>query len=149
MAHGSLAAPKRDASLAAAKWALIALPLSCAAAWSQSSGSATAKAAAQRCHAPHATVDVCDDAIRWNPKDSSLLVAMGDAQLRAKHAAEAARAYRHAAALAPNTPGIQQKIGDAEAALGKAKTKTAPAAATTAPAASKRFSNADPETQSH
>jgi len=149
MARVFLAAPKRDASLAAAKWAFIALPLSCAAAWSESSGSgATAKAAAQRCHAPHATVDVCDDAIRWNPKDSSLLVAMGDAQLRAKHPAEAARAYRHAAALAPNTPGIQQKISDAEAALSKSRTKTAPPAAT-APAAAKRFSNADPETQSH
>ncbi len=155
-----------------ARWALVALPLSCAIAWGQSTGSASsaARAAARRCHSPHASVDACDDAIRWNPQDSSLLAAMGDAQLRAKHPADAARAYRRAAALAPSTPGIQQKISEADALLAKAKTKTktkaktppataatATAAASTAAAstaaastaAAKRFSNADPETQSH
>jgi cytochrome c-type biogenesis protein CcmH/NrfG len=157
------------------------LTLSCSTAWSQSAVSKAAdsaliaRAAAHRCHSPHATVDDCDDAVRWNPQDPSILIAMGDVQMRAQHPADADRAYRHALALAPNTPGIQQKITNAEARLAKsnarakakvnAKTdadaKAAPAAlsasapkappqsAATAPAAVKHFSNADPETQSH
>ena len=106
-----------------------------------------AQAAAERCHSQHAGVDACDDAIRWNPRDPGLLVAMGDAQTRAKRYADAARAYRHAAALAPSTPGIQQKISNAESLLAKSKKSAAHSVATVA--AAKRFSNADPESQSH
>jgi cytochrome c-type biogenesis protein CcmH/NrfG len=54
-------------------------------------------------------VDACDDAIRWNPRDPALLVAMGDAQMRAKRAADAARAYRRAAALAPDIRASNRK----------------------------------------
>jgi len=149
-------------------WALIALPLSWTAAWSESSVStaavstaaettATARAAAHRCHSPRATIDACDDAVRWNPRDASLLIAMGDVQMRAQRPADAARAYRHALALAPGTPGIQQKISKADArvaainarAKSKVTPKAAPLSAATAPVAVKHFSNADPETQSH
>ncbi len=128
--------------------AIVALALSCTAAWGQPTGAAaTAQAAAERCHSPHAGVDACDDAIRWNPRDPGLLVAMGDAQTRAKRYADAARAYRHAAALAPSTPGIQQKISNADALLAKAKTPAAHSV--TMASAVKHFSNADPESQSH
>jgi len=134
---------KRHDTPALVMWALIALPLSCTAAWSEStvptasgtkaSGTtATARAAAHRCHSPQATIDACDDAVRWNPQDASLLIAMGDVQMRAQHPADAARAYRHALALAPSTPGIQEKISKADARVAKinarAKTKVTPSA---------------------
>ncbi len=55
---------------------------------------------------------------------------MGDVQMRAQHPADAARAYRHALALAPSTPGIQEKISKADARVAKinarAKTKVTP-----------------------
>jgi cytochrome c-type biogenesis protein CcmH/NrfG len=139
---------KTDLKLAAFRTALVALALSCPAAWGQQTASAaTAQAAAERCHAPRASVDACDDAIRWNSRDASLLVAMGDAQTRAKRYADAARAYRHAATLVPGTPGIQQKISDAEALLAKSKSSSGRSAVTAS--AVKHFSNADPESQSH
>ena len=129
--------------------ACIAVALSCpVAAWCQPVGTASnAQTAIERCHAPRASVDVCDDAIRWNPHDPSLLVAMGDAQVRARRYADAARAYRRAASLAPGTPGIQQKISNADGLLARSK---APAArSTTTASAAKHYSNADPESQSH
>jgi cytochrome c-type biogenesis protein CcmH/NrfG len=134
-----------------------ALSLTCAIACGQSSApvdtsnsgaAATASDAAERCHERRASVDACDDAIRWNPRDPSLLAAMGDAQMRARRPADALRAYQRAAAIAPATPGIQQKITKTEAILAKSKSPTAHALVT-ASAGSKRFSNADPETQSH
>jgi cytochrome c-type biogenesis protein CcmH/NrfG len=106
-----------------------------------------AHAAADRCRAPHASVDACDDAIRWNPRDPTLLVAMGDAQLRARRFADAARAYRRAAALAPGTAGIQQKISAADALAARAKSAAERNAA--AGSGAKRYTNEDPETQSH
>jgi cytochrome c-type biogenesis protein CcmH/NrfG len=139
-----------------ARGALTALSLSCALAWGQSSAPETSNPgsaaivhdAVERCNARHATVDACDDAIRWNPRDPSLLVAMGDAQMRAKRPADALRAYQRAAAIAPATPGVQQKISKTEAILAKAKSSSG-RATVTASAGLKRFSNADPETQSH
>ncbi len=44
---------------------------------------------------------------------------MGDVHMRAQRPADAARAYRHALALAPSAPGIQQKISNADARLAK------------------------------
>jgi cytochrome c-type biogenesis protein CcmH/NrfG len=108
---------------------------------------ANARAAAERCQARHASVDACDDAIRWNPRDSSLLVAMGDAQMRAKRPADALRAYQRAAAIAPTAAGVPQRITKAETKL--AKSKGTVARGVTASAGPKRFSNADPESQSH
>ena len=72
---------------------------------------------------------------------------MGDVEMRSKRAADAARAYRRAATLAPSTPGIQQKISNAEALIAKSKASAGRAAA--AAAAAKHFSNADPESESH
>jgi cytochrome c-type biogenesis protein CcmH/NrfG len=133
----------------------LGLALWCLAAWGQSSASAdgsgsaaSARDAADRCHSRYATVDACDDAVRYNPRDPSLLIAMGDAQMRAKRPGDAARAYQRAAALAPGNTGIQQKIAKADAIIAKYK-NSAGRATVTAATANKRFSNADPETQSH
>jgi cytochrome c-type biogenesis protein CcmH/NrfG len=133
----------------------LSVVLCCAAAWGQSSASAdasgsaaSARDAADRCHSRYATVDACDDAVRYNPRDPSLLIAMGDAQLRAKRPGDAARAYQRAAALAPGNTGIQQKIAKAEAIIAKYKNSQGRASVTAA-AGNKRFTNSDPETQSH
>jgi len=108
---------------------------------------AVARAAADRCRA-HPSVDTCDDAIRWNPRDPVLLVAMGDAQMRARRPADAVRAYGRAAGLAPDMPRIQQKLRAAEAWVARAKSSPARNAAGAA-ASNKRYSNSDPEAQSH
>jgi cytochrome c-type biogenesis protein CcmH/NrfG len=91
------------------------------------------------CHA-HADLDACYDAIRWNPGDPALLVALGNALLVAQRPADALRNYQRAAALAPNTPGIAAKIKLAQVRM----TSRRPA-----PPPPKRYSNAAPEAQSH
>ncbi len=116
--------------LAAASSHAAAPPLS-------SADAAALKRDSARCTA-HADVDACYDAIRRNPSDSALLVALGDALVRANRPTDAIRNYRRAVVLAPNTRGLPGKISAAEAKL----------AAMNA-AASKRYSNAAPETQSH
>jgi hypothetical protein len=83
-------------------------------------------------------VDACYDAIRWSPSDPALLMALGDALLRAQRPADAIRYYRRAGALAPNLRGLSAKISAAEAKF-----------AAMSQTASKRYSNAAPETQSH
>jgi tetratricopeptide (TPR) repeat protein len=97
----------------------------------------------------HGGMDVCNDAIRWNPSDPALLVALGDAEYRAGRTADALRHYRRAADLAPNTKGLNAKITAADARL---HPKRAPpprhAAASNAPS-EKQYSNAAPLTQSH
>ncbi len=130
-----------------------ALLLLCVAAGSQAALSAVAKPAAESlkrdfesCRA-HANVDACYDAIRWNPSDPALLVALGDALERAKRPSDSLRAYRRAAALAPNTPGVAAKISAAEAKLShKAERGGHSSHEGTA---AKRYSNAAPESQSH
>jgi Flp pilus assembly protein TadD len=101
----------------------------------------TLKRDAARCRA-HANLDACYDAIRWSPGDPALLVALGDALERARRPADAVRNYRRAATLAPDTPGLADKIRAAEAKLAR----RAPAANG---ASGKRYSNAAPETRSH
>ncbi len=137
-----------------ARAVISALLLLCVAAGSmQAALSAVAKPAAESlkrdfesCRA-HANVDACYDAIRWNPSDPALLVALGDALERAKRPSDAIRAYRRAASLAPNTPGVAAKISAAEAKLSR---KPAPGSHSTHEGtAGKRYSNADPESQSH
>lgn len=95
----------------------------------------------------HANVDACYDAIRWNPSDPALLVALGDALERAKRPSDAIRAYRRAAALAPNTPGVAAKISAAEAKLSRKAERGGHS--THEGTAGKRYSNAAPESQSH
>ena len=101
---------------------------------------ATAKRDSTRC-LTQADMDACNDAIRRNPSDPQLLVALGDALVRAKRPADAVRHYRRAAALSPHMPGLAAKLSDAEEQVASER----------APAAAKRtrYSNAAPETQSH
>jgi hypothetical protein len=114
----------------------------------------------------HRNVEACNDAIRWNPSDAALLVALADALVRAQRPADALRHYRRAAALAPNMAGLSAKISAAEKRLAAAPSpsrprRAIPAAPPRAPARTpigraapngepdKHYSNADPETQSH
>jgi cytochrome c-type biogenesis protein CcmH/NrfG len=139
--------------MTAARALISALLLLCVAAGSQAALSAVAKPAAESlkrdfesCRA-HANVDACYDAIRWNPSDPALLVALGDALERAKRPSDAIRAYRRAASLAPNTPGVAAKISAAEAKLSRKPASGSHSARQGT--AGKRYSNAAPESQSH
>ena len=102
----------------------------------------------ERCHT--GSIDACYDAIRWRPSDPSLLLSLGDAQLRANRTKDALRTYQRLATLAPNTPGIGAKISAIEAKLSATRAPANPPLRTaSADAAGKRYSNAAPETQSH
>jgi predicted Zn-dependent protease len=102
----------------------------------------------ERCRA--GSIDACYDAIRWKPSDPSLLLSLGDAQLRANRAKDALRTYQRLATLAPNTPGVGAKISAVEAKLSaKHAPANPPLRTASADAAGKRYSNAAPETQSH
>jgi hypothetical protein len=85
-----------------------------------------------------ANLDACYDAIRWNPSDPALLTATGDALMLAGRPADALRNYHRAAQLAPATKGIAAKISKAEARLAALNASL-----------NRRYSNNDPETQSH
>jgi cytochrome c-type biogenesis protein CcmH/NrfG len=99
----------------------------------------------------HANIDACYDALRWKPTDPQLLVALGDAQLRAQRTADAIRAYKRAAEIAPNTPGLAAKISAIEArSSSKHAAGNGPAHGPAVHADSgKRYSNAATEAQSH
>jgi cytochrome c-type biogenesis protein CcmH/NrfG len=99
----------------------------------------------------HANIDACYDALRWKPSDPALLIALGDAQLRAQRAADAIRAYKRAAEIAPDMPGLAAKISAIEAkSSAKHAAVNGPAHGVAVHADSgKRYSNAAPETQSH
>jgi len=112
-----------------------------------------------------ADVDACNDAIRRNPSDPVLLIALADALMRVDRPADALRHYRRAAAIAPGTPGLSAKITAADKRLASDRSSLAARYAVRslphAPAkpestralgslaAVKHYSNADPETQSH
>jgi Flp pilus assembly protein TadD len=83
-------------------------------------------------------LEACYDAIRWSPSDPALLMATGDALIRAGRPADAIRSYRRAAQLAPNTRGVAAKISLAEAKVAALNASL-----------NRRYSNAAPETQSH
>jgi cytochrome c-type biogenesis protein CcmH/NrfG len=115
------------------------------AAWSAEAPSPEAAAAAAkrgstRC-VMQADLDACNDAIRRNPSDPELLVALADALVRAKRPADAIRHYRRAAALAPHMPGLAAKLSEAESQLAAERTPVS--------ARRTRYSNVAPETQSH
>jgi cytochrome c-type biogenesis protein CcmH/NrfG len=115
------------------------------AAWSVDAPSPEAAASAAkrdstRC-VMQAELDACNDAIRRNPSDPELLVALADALVRAKRPADALRHYRRAAALAPHMPGLAAKLNEAENQLAAERTPV--------PARRTRYSNVAPETQSH
>jgi cytochrome c-type biogenesis protein CcmH/NrfG len=122
-----------------------------AGAWPQESAAPATQpsdAAIQRdirvCRA-HRNLEACYDAIRWQPKDPALQIALGDALLAAKRPGDALRAYRRAHEISPSLPGIDAKISSAEA-------KLSPPSATqdqSNTVAAKRYSNAEPEANSH
>jgi cytochrome c-type biogenesis protein CcmH/NrfG len=138
---------------------LCAVILACAlmsmTAWSLEAASPAATAAAKRDAArclAQSNVDACNDAIRRNPGDPKLLVALADGLMRAKRPADAIRHYRRAAALAPHLPGVAAKLSAAERQLAAEQSaaprrvvRAAPHAAPRAPV----YTNAAPETQSH
>jgi len=136
-------------SMPTARFLVLTILLLSTAAWSREGASPPAdKAAAAalkrdsaRCRGL-ADVDACYDAIRWNPGDPALLVALGDALERAQRPVDAIRNYRRAAALAPDTRGLAAKISAAEAKLDRRPSRANGAS-------NKRYSNAAPETQSH
>jgi cytochrome c-type biogenesis protein CcmH/NrfG len=147
----------REPSMSAARSAVSAFLVLFLAAWPWTAAPAAADAPAtaikrdfESCRV-HANIDACYDALRWKPSDPALLVALGDAQLRAQRAADAIRAYKRAAEIAPNTPGLAAKISAIEAKL-SSKHAAGNGAAHGVPAhadAGKHFSNAAPESQSH
>jgi predicted Zn-dependent protease len=96
-------------------------------------------------------LDSCSDAVRWNPGNPALTVALADALVRAGRLPEAIRDYRRAEALEPNMSGLDAKIAAAEAKSTQRHAPKKPAAARPSAdeAAGKRYSNADPESQSH
>jgi cytochrome c-type biogenesis protein CcmH/NrfG len=96
-------------------------------------------------------VDACYNAVRWNPDDAGLLVALGDALLRAKRPEDAIRNYRRAAVLAPGMRGITAKINAAEAKSSTARAAVVRPAERAAPKAApdRRYSNAALEPHSH
>jgi cytochrome c-type biogenesis protein CcmH/NrfG len=120
-------------------------------AWSLEAASPAAMASAQRDAArclAQSKVDACDDAIRRNPGDPKLLVALADGLVRAKRPADAIRHYRRAAALAPHFPGLAAKLSAAERQLASEQAAVPRRAARAAPRAP-AYTNAAPETQSH
>ena len=72
--------------------------------------------------------DACDDAVRWNPSDPALLVALADLELRAQHPADAQLHPKHKA-------------------VGARPVQVQPTAKPTA--LSRQFSNTESPTESH
>jgi hypothetical protein len=133
-------------------WPAFATLLVIGSAWSAESSSAALQQDTARCQAGN--LDACYDAIRWNPRDPALLVALGDGLARAGRPVDAIRNYRRAAGVSPNFPGLTAKINLVEARMSARRAperSPAPAlsAANTTKAAAKQFSNAEPESQSH
>ena len=102
------------------------------------------------CHT-HRDLDSCSDAVRWNPGDPALIVALADALARTGRLPEALRDYRRAETLEPGMRGLDAKIKATETRLSERRAPKKPAVdrASVDPAAGKRYSNADPEAQSH
>jgi cytochrome c-type biogenesis protein CcmH/NrfG len=96
----------------------------------------------QRCR-ERADIDACYDAIRWNPTDPALLSALGDAFARQNRSADALRTYKRAETLAPGNREIAAKVGAIQAKLSAKRTSKAHAEI------AKRYSNAEPVSQSH
>jgi cytochrome c-type biogenesis protein CcmH/NrfG len=131
----------------------VALLLLCLPAWSRAQASpAAVKAAAATLKrdsagcSVHADIDACYDALRWNPGDPALLIALGDALMLGRRPADAIRNYHRAADIAPDTRGLAAKISAAEAKLA---TRRAPRNLSADVSSGKQYSNAAPESQSH
>jgi cytochrome c-type biogenesis protein CcmH/NrfG len=115
---------------------------------SQTAGDATAaelRRDTARC-STQADVEACYNAIRRNPNDPALLVALGDALVRAQRFEDAIRNYRRSAVIAPGMGGIAAKISAAQEKMASRRASVRP---TGSGVTDKRFSNAAPEAQSH
>ncbi|MGD0505898.1 MAG: hypothetical protein ABSD02_24550 [Steroidobacteraceae bacterium] len=99
----------------------------------------------------HKDLNACSDAVRWSPGDPALIAALADALMRAGRVPEALRDYRRAEALEPGMHGLDARIKAAETKLTDRRQPKKPAVdRSSADAADKkRYSNADPEAQSH
>jgi predicted Zn-dependent protease len=99
----------------------------------------------------HRNLDACSDAVRWSPGDPVLITNLADALMRAGRVPEALRDYRRAAALAPEMRGLDAKIKAAEARLTSRRPpkKVALDRSSVDAADKKRYSNGEPEAQSH
>jgi hypothetical protein len=93
-----------------------------------------------------ADVEACYNAIRWNPNDAALLVALGDALVRAQRLDDAIRNYRRATVIAPGMFGVGAKISAVQEKMASRRAPTRPAGSAVT---DKRYSNAAPEAQSH
>jgi tetratricopeptide (TPR) repeat protein len=97
-------------------------------------------------------LDSCSDAVRWSPGDPALVVALADALARAGRLQEAIRDYSRAQALDPAMRGLDAKIKATGLRLSELRhrpKKPAAPPASTEQASAKRYSNSDPEAQSH
>jgi cytochrome c-type biogenesis protein CcmH/NrfG len=101
----------------------------------------------ERCR--QSDLEACYDAIRWEPSNPALLVALGDALMHAARPADALRAYQRAEGLAPATPGLAKKIKAAEAKASAKRANSPAQSAANRAVSGKHFSNAAPEAQSH
>jgi predicted Zn-dependent protease len=124
----------------------------------RASAAARLQQASARCTDQH-QLDACDDALRLKPDDPALLIAQGDALMRAKRPADAIERYRLAAVIAPGENEVAAKLAAAEGRLQPAAADApTPAESPTplraatglgTPATLRRYSNAAPEAQSH
>ncbi len=95
-------------------------------------------------------LDSCSDAVRWSPGDPEMVVALADALFRARRLPEAVRDYRRAKALDPEMRGLDARIRAAEAQMASPRApRNASGHPSAGKAAEKRYSNLDPEAQSH
>jgi len=136
----------------------LGLLILCLPAWSRAEPSpAAVKAAAATLKrdsagcSVHADIDACYDALRWNPGDPALLIALGDALMLGRRPADAIRNYHRAAEIAPDTRGLAGKISAAEAKLASRRAPRNLSADGASPDGfpGKQYSNAAPESQSH
>jgi Flp pilus assembly protein TadD len=111
--------------------------------------------------------DACGEAVQLQPEDASLLAAQGDALMRAGRPAEALNAYRHAAELAPEQADLAAKMAAAQAQMPAPTVNSSDASppvrvsstrparpsarylARVPPQSAPRYSNLEPESQSH
>jgi cytochrome c-type biogenesis protein CcmH/NrfG len=104
-------------------------------------------------------LEACSDAVRAKPDDAAVLIAQGDALIRAQRPGDALQSYRRAQALAPNSPAMVEKIRDAEAQspgnagapvkIAAAVSEVGMVRASPKNTAPKRYSNAAPPGQTH
>ena len=144
--------------MSVAKFVVLGLLILCLPGWSRAAPSpAAVKAAAETLKrdsagcSVHADIDACYDALRWNPGDPGLLIALGDALMIARRPADAIRNYHRAAQIAPGTRGLAAKISAAEAKLvsRRAPRNLSADGSSSDGSSGKQYSNAAPESQSH